>query len=388
LIRSSVVRRLPLGDLVDFPTSRTPTSSPSTQRSVLTFKGLRPAGEFDLDEPVTPEEALAAGMVATEVGDTVATAQGHASGWILKKVGHVNESTTQPFAAATLQVFRPRTVAVNDRYLFHTLRAPEIYEQVRHLAGTRKSLTPKQLSQVTIPVPPLEDQHRIASILDAADALRSKRGQAIEKLDTLKQSIFLDMFGDPVNNPTGWPKSPLSGLGNVVTGKTPPSARSGMFGDEVPFVTPGDLESNDRPVRWLSREGASHSRVVVAGSTLVCCIGATIGKVGEAATDCAFNQQINAVEWDRNVIIPTYGTRVMKSLRQEIARLGASTTLPLLNKTSFAKVSIPVPPMKLQVEFQVISEALDKCRTHSRVQDGAFEQLFASLQQRAFRGDL
>jgi type I restriction enzyme S subunit len=246
----------------------------------------------------------------------------------------------------------------------------------------------RDLQEIMIPLPPIEEQRRIASILDAADALCTKRRQALVKLDTLTQAIFIDMFGDPVSNSNGWPKLPLSELGRVVTGKTPPSAKSGMFSDEVPFVTPGDLESGDPSVRWLSKEGASHSRVVPAGSTLVCCIGATIGKVGQAITECAFNQQINAVDWDRSVILPAYGTKVMKSFRQEIARLGASTTLPLLKKTSFEKVEIPVPPMKFQVEFQFLSEALAQCWTRLTVQSAVFEKLFATLQHRAFRGEL
>ena len=70
------------------------------------------------------------------------------------------------------------------------------------MAGFNSSL----LKSLRIPLPPLAEQKRIAGILDAADALRAKRREALAQLDTLLQSTFLDMFGDPVTNPMGWPK--------------------------------------------------------------------------------------------------------------------------------------------------------------------------------------
>ena len=95
---------------------------------------------------------------------------------------------------------------VSRDYLFYFLRTPGTV----HLATSRCSganlprLGPKQLASFQIPLPPFEEQKRIAGILDAADALRAKRREALAQLDTLLQSTFLDMFGDPVVNPMGW----------------------------------------------------------------------------------------------------------------------------------------------------------------------------------------
>ena len=93
-------------------------------------------------------------------------------------------------------------------YLFYFLRTPDTVS----LATSRCSganlprLGPRQLASLQIPLPPLAEQRRIAGILDAADALRAKRREALAQLDTLLQSTFLDMFGDPVTNPMGWTK--------------------------------------------------------------------------------------------------------------------------------------------------------------------------------------
>jgi len=286
---------------------------------------------------------------------------------------------------ANTQVILPHPPVADTRFLWYQLNDPSRWP----ISGTAQPfIKPSDVKAHRVYLPPIEEQRRIASILDAADALRAKRRQALDKLDTLTQSIFIEMFGDPGSNPAGWPKVTIGQLGRVVTGKTPPGTKKDMFGDEVPFVTPGDLESSAPVARWLSLEGARNSRLVPAGSTLVCCIGATIGKVGEAPVESAFNQQINAVDWDRSLVQPEYGTRVMRFMRREIARRGASTTMPLLNKTDFSQVEVPLPPLELQTVFRDRVSSLHEVHTRSDYQSTKLESLFASLQHRAFRGEL
>lgn len=278
------------------------------------------------------------------------------------------------------------TTVVNLRYLVQALRADGLKAAV---TGTSQpQITQESLRRISIPLPPIQEQRRIASVLDAADALRTKRRLAFEKLDLLTQSIFINMFGDPVSNQAGWPEVAIGQLGRVVTGRTPPGTKRDMFGDDVPFVTPGDLDSSTPVARWLSLEGARNSRLVPAGSTFVCCIGATIGKVGEAPVESAFNQQINAVDWDRTLILPEYGTRVMRFMKTEIVRRGASTTLPLLNKTDFSQLKVPLPPMDIQTGFRDRVRSLNAVRTHWMSQERQLDALFASLRHRAFRGEL
>ena len=107
-----------------------------------------------------------------------------------------------------------------------------------------------------------------------------------------------------------------------------------MFDGPIPFVTPGDLESDDSVKRSVTEAGAVEVGTVRPGATLVCCIGATIGKIGRAAVRSAFNQQINAVEWGRSVH-DTYGFSVLRFFKPTIIAWGASTTLPILKKSAF-----------------------------------------------------
>lgn len=274
-------------------------------------------------------------------------------------------------------------------YLAWLLLTPEMVALASSLAtgANLPRLSPHALAELKIPLPPLPKQRRIAEILDKADALRARRRAALAQLDTLAQSIFLDMFGNPATNPKGWPRSRLRELGKVKTGGTPPSAKTGMFDGPIPFVTPGDLESDVPVKRSVTEAGAAECETARPGATLVCCIGATIGKIGRAEVRSAFNQQINAVEWGESVH-DAYGYAALRFFKPTIIAWGASTTLPILKKSAFEKIEIPVPTVELQVEFAARSAKVDKLERSSRTFLAHCDDLFASLQTRAFQGEL
>lgn len=278
---------------------------------------------------------------------------------------------------------------LDRRFLCYFLRQPCMVDYANsHAAGANlPRLSPATLAKFEIPLPPLPEQRRIAEVLDRAEALRIKRRATLAELDELTQSIFLDMFGDPATNPKGWDHKSLFGLGKVVTGGTPPSAKPGMFDGPIPFVTPGDLESDEPVKRSLTAEGAEESRMVRAGATLVCCIGATIGKMSVSSERCAFNQQINAIEWSESVD-DIYGYSVLRLFKPTIRAWGASTTLPILKKSSFEKIEVPVPPLTIQREFAQKYKAVEKLRVCGQDALAQSDELFSALQHRAFRGEL
>lgn len=161
-----------------------------------------------------------------------------------------------------------------------------------------------------------------------------------------------------------------------------------MFGGSIPFITPGDLKGEwVETVRFVTEEGAQEARTIRAGATLVCCIGATIGKMGKSKTHSAFNQQINAVEWNEQVA-DDYGLECLKFFKPQIAQKGASTTLPILNKSSFQILEIPLAPIELQERFTRIVKNCEANKAHSQESLKESQNLFASLQQRAFSGEL
>ena len=277
---------------------------------------------------------------------------------------------------------------VADRdYLYWALGAID-YDRLVDRAAKGKTLNKSKLKLLPIPLPPLAEQKRIARILDAADALRAERRKALAQLDALLQSTFLDAFGDPVTNPMGWEVKPLMDLGIVQTGATPPSKLEGMFGGEIPFVTPSDLkETWVEASRTVTSVGAAKSRIASKGATLVCCIGATVGKMGKVSEASAFNQQINAVSWG-GCIADLFGLEMMRFFKPKLAHDAASTTLPILKKSRFEKILLPVPPLDKQQHFVAIVESVERQKASQRAHYAELDGLFTALQSRAFRGDL
>ncbi len=116
------------------------------------------------------------------------------------------ESDCPSVTVVDVCVIRPNLDKISPRYLMHAINSPQVRSGIaKHITGTtRQRISRKNLGKVLILLPPLAEQKRIAAILDAADALRAKRRESLALLDTLLQSTFLDMFGDPVTNPKGW----------------------------------------------------------------------------------------------------------------------------------------------------------------------------------------
>jgi type I restriction enzyme S subunit len=289
-----------------------------------------------------------------------------------------------------LLCLRPRRDILDSAYAKYLIRSQGFRGKLAayiNKAVNQASVSIGNLRTIQVKVPPVSEQRRIAAILDQAEALRNMRRAALAHLDTLAKSIFIEMFGDPHSNSRKYKMAPISMLGRVVTGGTPSSTLDGMFDGSVPFVTPGDLESNSPVKRTLTERGAAEVRTVRAGSTLVCCIGATIGKMGTAQMNSAFNQQINAIEWG-STVNDCYGLQVMKFYKAHIKNWGASTTLPILKKSSFEKIEIPVPPIKDQILFSDRMAAVEQLGVSQNQSLAGLEDLFAALQHRAFLGDL
>jgi type I restriction enzyme S subunit len=276
--------------------------------------------------------------------------------------------------------------SLDKKFFYHLLAF--LTERVRGEShgASMLHMTKARMEAMEIPLPPLEEQRRIAAILDKADVITSRQNEALRLTLTISRSLFLGLFGDPRINTKSWPEYTLGELGRVVTGSTPPSSQRGMFDGPIPFVTPGDLGSSKQPKRSVTEAGALRSRTVKRGSALVCCIG-TIGKMDIARQVSAFNQQINAVEWGDSVL-GEYGLEALRFFDKELAKAAASTTVPILKKSSFQKVRVPVPPIDLQREFRRRLEAVDG---HSRRLHKALK-ITASLEQsllsRAFSGGL
>ncbi|PBS13835.1 hypothetical protein CMZ82_03405 [Lysobacteraceae bacterium NML93-0792] len=370
-----------LGDLCEIQIGKTPSRSESAYWRGGTLAWLSIADMNQgrrlkhTKECVTEAGARAAGLKLVRPGTILLSYK-----LSIGKVGVAQIPMYTNEAIAALVDLRPD---VNAGYLFWVLQFVDLLQDADR-AAMGATLNKAKLKKLRVPLPPLREQCRIAAVLDKADALRAKRREATARLDQLLQSVFIEMFGEPLSNPMKWPKGSLAEVALIQTGGTPPTSEDGMFDGEIPFITPGDLGGEvDAWRRTVTHKGAERIRVARAGSTLVCCIGATIGKMGFLQRDSTFNQQINAATWG-DKIVPLYGYHAMRFLSAEIARRGASTTLPILKKSEFEKLSLIIPPLQKQHRFSKFAECIAEQSGLNQSSASSLDKLFASLQESLF----
>lgn len=148
---------------------------------------------------------------------------------------------------------------VHRPFLRHWLESSSAQAQMRSatVTGTIANLSLTQLGNLRIPFPPFVEQRRIAAILDKADELRAKRRAALEKLDSLTQSIFLDMFGDPATNPKGWPDAVLGDL--ILCVSDGPHVSPSYARDGIPFLSTRHIRAGQiswEDLKFISAEDA------------------------------------------------------------------------------------------------------------------------------------
>jgi type I restriction enzyme S subunit len=257
---------------------------------------------------------------------------------------------------------------------------------------TVKHLSVKKLNDVEIPLPPLAEQKRIAAILDAADALRAKRRESLAQLDTLLQTTFLDMFGDPVTNPKGWEIVLLGRVANFHAGSTLPAGEE--FTDQAGgflYLKVGDLNHPDNLTTIVRANlwGATKMKGIMApvNSIVIPKRGGAIGtnKKRLLAREAVLDPNLMAISAaDR--LSHSYLLRWFYTF--DLMDIASGSSVPQLNKKDLAPLSIPLPPLDLQQHFATIVESIEQQKIRLRDHLAELDTLFASLQQRAFTGNL
>jgi len=293
---------------------------------------------------------------------------------------------------------RPKDDLDKD-FLFHYLRQPSLIA----LAVTRCSganlprLSPKEFADFPIPLPPLEEQRRVAAILDKADAIRKKRKKAIELTETFLRSVFLDMFGDPVTNPMGWP---ISALGNHLDFIT-----SGSRGWAKYYSSTGArfIRSLDVQMNRLTTEDIAFVQPPSSAESIRTCVkpkdvlltitGSRIGRVTAVPNDVgeAYISQHVAILRVNGSMEPRFLSMYLSDAlggQRQIVSMQYGQTKPGLNLEQIRNFSIPVPPKSKQREFCSIWDKINLMDTHLNDSSVLSNNQFSALVQKSFMGEL
>ena len=286
------------------------------------------------------------------------------------------------------------------KYLYYYLNSPHLKSLFKSLETgvALKQLPIKSIRNINVTYPPLDEQKRIAEILDKADVLRQKRKQAIAKLDTLLQSIFLDMFGDPITNPKGWAVKKLGDVINIKNGyafKSDYFEKSGNYA----LLTPGNFYEKggfrNVGVKQKFYTGKIPDGFILnQGDLLLAMTEQAPGLLGSpliVPNDKVYlhNQRLGLVTF----LVKTSKEYIFHLFNSEYIRrtIQNSSTGTKVKHTSVNKIlDIPVgiPPVELQLKFEKRCEHIQHLSKKTIRNRNQLNTLFNSLQQRAFKGEL
>jgi restriction endonuclease S subunit len=285
---------------------------------------------------------------------------------------------------------------VNRDYLYFYLRQPRMVAlaNARTAGANLPRLSPTDLASfpITYPESPTE-QRRIADILDEADALRRKRAEAIRLANNLVPSLFYEMFGDPVSNPKQWPTRHVSSLCELVRGSSPrPKGDPRYYGGSVPRLMVEDVTRDGWVVTptidSLTEEGARLSRPVPEG-TIVMAVSGNVGVVSRLAIDaCVHDGFVALTELDEEQVNPDYMLFCLHSLKATHANREAGAIFKNLTTHQVKAMDIALPPMTLQLVFAERWDEVRQVESRVKLSASVLDNLFHSLLQRAFQGEL
>jgi type I restriction enzyme S subunit len=256
-----------------------------------------------------------------------------------------------------------------------------------------QNLRASQLKNIRIPLPPLDEQKRIAAILSKADRLRRLRRYARELSDGYLGSVFLEMFGDPVSNPMGWDTPNIGSLAVVKTGGTPSRTNRAFYGGQVPWVKTTEVVGSViyYTEETLTKQGleASNCEIFPVGTILVAMYGQglTRGRSAKLGIPAATNQACAAV-LPSPKIDTDYLWSYLKLSYRRLRDLGRGGNQPNLNLSMVKTFAVPLPPHTLQRNFTQIVQRFERLRAQQREAERQAEHLFGSLLGRAFRGEI
>ncbi|MFI6238977.1 restriction endonuclease subunit S [Micromonospora sp. NPDC050795] len=285
--------------------------------------------------------------------------------------------------------------AVDPAYLARYIKAksPEILSWVR--ATTADNFPIDKLRALKVPLPSMSQQRRVVDALDRVDALRASRREVTTALGELERSLFFEMFGDPAWNPKAWP---IVRIGDLIVSATYGTSEKASLVGELPILRMGNLtyggELNLEDLKYLASATIGDRYLVSAGDVLFNRTNSAelVGKsaiyrrqepMGYAGylVRLRVNSQTNP-EYLAAYLNTRYCKQVLRGMAKSIVGMAN------INAKEVQSIAIPQPPLSLQDEFAARVAQIESLRVPHKASLAELDALFASLQDRAFRGEL
>lgn len=269
-------------------------------------------------------------------------------------------------AALNQHIFRvvPNQDVVDVNYLRHSLKN-SLEKMMKYLHGsTMKHINRREFLATTIPLPPLDDQKRIADILDKADEIKHESGKSLILRKEIVQSLFYDMFGDPISNPKNWNVVNLGDLGKWRSGGTPSRNNPEYYSGEIPWFSSGELNDIfvDKTKEKITSKAIENSaaKIIPIGSIMLGMYDTAALKSTITTMPCACNQAIAFSKLDEKIANSVFIYFLIQLGKEHFRRLQRGVRQKNMNLAMIKAIQIPLPPLELQEKFTQYVDFLEK----------------------------
>lgn len=357
-------------------------------------------GKIDLsltDRYISEEEAYGKyeHFLADE-GDLIIACSGIQVSYFHEKIAFLKKEHLPLCMNTSTMRFKSLDKGILDiNYFSYFLKTNYFKKQLQKLitGSAQLNFGPSHIEQIDIMLPPIEIQKQIVEVLDEAQKLIDNRKKQIKLLDDLIESIFYDMFGDPVVNDRGWEVKRLGESTEIITGNTPPRKDVENYGDYIEWIKSDNINTPyiylTEAEEYLSKKGKKIGRYVNKGSILMTCIAGSIDCIGNVAIanrEVAFNQQINAIIPKKYNLYFLY--ILFTTTKKYIQNNSTSSMKGMISKGNLLKLEFIIPPIGLQNQFAEKVQAIEKQKELLEKSLKLMEDNYNSLMQRAFKGEL
>lgn len=299
--------------------------------------------------------------------------------------------------------FKSLNGEIDLNYFKYYLQTVHFTSQLRKLitGSAQLNFGPSHIKKINLILPPLETQKHIAQILDDASALRLKTEQILKEYDLLAQSLFLDMFGDPVKNEKGWEIKELHEVASISSGIT--KGRKNKPGDsigELPYMRVANVQDGYldlTEIKTIPAFKTDLEKFSLQKGDVLMTEGGDPDKLGRGAVwqneieKCLHQNHIFKVRVDSNVLTPLYFNKLAGSLygKKYFLKIAKQTTgIATINKTQLSKFPVLMASTNLQNQFEEKIALIEKQKELAKQERKESEDLFNCLLQKAFKGEL
>lgn len=382
---------VPITDVCDFQGGTQPPKSEWSDKALDGYVRMLQIRDFTQRERTTPEYVKDAKKLKKCSADDVLIGRYGAS------VGKILRGLEGAYNVAIVRSIPDESKVTKD-FLYYLFKGPVFQSFIRTVGerAAQAGFNKTDLKKFRIALLSLDEQKRIAHVLGKVEELINQRKQSIQQLDELVKSIFLDMFGDPVQNEKAWDVVPFHKVGKFTSGGTPSKSRDDFWDGTFPWVSPKDMkvEKISDSINHISESVfeetslkkvlPNHLLIVVRGMILAHSFPVAINTV-----DVSINQDMKAIN-PTNDFEVEYLLHCLVALKRQILKLisTAGHGTRKFDSNAMKKLFIPKPAKPLQQKFCEIANKVEVVKSQYQHSLRELENLYGVLNQKAFKGEL